>query len=237
MNKNHILALAAVAVIAVPMYGCTPAVKRNTGFVGNMNNTQMGTTGTTRNQNASTAYVPRADIANRLTTNVPGVRSAVVMVRGTNAYVAINRAAPGGVTGGGYIGGTTTGPTINGTVGGAGTPGTYRSPVNPYGPSSGAGGTSGYAGGTGGRITGGMTGGNMGTTGGMIGSTISDDTRRRIVQEIRTADPTIRNVYISDDPSLLARFQGFVNNAAGAARTGVNDIGNWIRQYFPGVRP
>jgi hypothetical protein len=279
MNRKHILALAATAVFMFPVYGCTPAAKQETGFVGNVNNVPSTIN---RGPVTTTAgYHARPDIANVLTRSIPGVRSAVVYVKGHTAYVAVNRGVLGGRDGG-YTGrtagtygdhpstgGYTRGPgiyggaTTNGTTGGyapgypGGTAGGATGPrvgAGGYVPRTAGDGTVGvpsgrpgtYIGGyTGGTATtpGGTIGGNMGTTGGAIGNrvggtaTLPANVHQRIVNSVKASDHDIHTVYVSDDPTLLSRFQGFVGGAVGAARTGVNDIADTIRHFFPGVRP
>ncbi|MFC4768589.1 hypothetical protein [Effusibacillus consociatus] len=228
MNQKKIFTLTVAAVLALPLTGCVPAANPN-----NMGNNQG-----VRIMNNRTDYVSRPDIAERVMRTVPGVSSAVVLVKNNTAYVAVGQGRVRRENRTNRAGGT------DYNMRGAVSDGTYgysKAGGNVTGPGTGLGAPSTGGGSAGGRTGGGTTGSGptgAGTTGGGTNTqAVTDlppDMKQRVETAVRQADPSISAVYSSNDPTLMTRFNKFNANRVGArTRAGINELGDVIRRVFP----
>lgn len=207
MNRKKLIFLSVAAVMLIPLVGCTPAAGPDTRRPANWG-TQIQTTDRRARVSNVQIYSSRPDLAQRVMDSVPGVHTAVVLVRDNTAYVAVNEGTRTGTTTGFD---TTTRPPAGGSIQGIGTTGT------------------GFNG----------TANRPADTGRPLDSTIpaiSEDMRIRIVQSVRQADPSLAQVYVSNDRILMNRFQTYIGGVGARTRTGINDLGDVIRRVFPTAR-
>lgn len=240
--KKSVCAFSAITAIAVVLTGCLPAA--------NPNNTGHTQGVRLMNNQGRTDYVSRPDIAQRIMETVPGISSAVVLVKNNTAYVAVNEGTirrngdtnraggtdyqmRGAVTGERRTG---TGGTLTGQGSGTG------------GPTTSGAATGGGTGMTGGGTTGGGTTGSGPTGAGATGggatggganaqsslSNLPQDLKQRIDTAVRQTDNSITTVYASNSQVLMTRFNTFNDNRMAArSRAGINDLGDVIRYVFP----
>lgn len=160
------------AVVLLSTAACTPAANQS-----RTNNPQGFSI--LNAQNTGQTYISRPDLAEQVMRKVPGISSAVVVVRQRTAYVAVNEA-------------------VQNQYGMAGRAANYQTARD-----------------------------NNGTP-----STLSAATQQRIEDVVRNADRSIGNVYSSNNPALISRFNRYQSTGPKPIET-VNDLSEIIQRVFP----